>query len=156
MMLYVDCGIEHFRKWFASKVGHVEHLNALFNITPHHMITVTYYSTVSHMYCVLCMMCSGGSGVISCYDDIGRFRHSTSCSSVMLARAAQWNPSVFSREGLQPIACIIQQYIRYVSVCCCCCFCSSHCLMQIYSHCSCNAFVLVKVAALCQAQRLVP
>ena len=63
-------------------------------------------------------MCSGGSGDISCYNDIARFRRSTSCSSVMLARAAQWNPSVFSREGIRPIADVICEYIRYVSVCC--------------------------------------
>jgi len=60
-------------------------------------------------------MYSGGSGVISNYDDIARFRHSTSCSSVMLARASQWNPSVFSRDGLRPLSQVIHEYIRYVS-----------------------------------------
>jgi len=33
----------------------------------------------------------------------------------MLARAAQWNPSVFSRDGLWPITDVIHDYIRYVS-----------------------------------------
>ena len=61
-------------------------------------------------------VCSGGSGMISCYDDIAGFCHSTSCSSVMLARAAQWNPSVFSRDGLRPITQVIHEYIKYVSL----------------------------------------
>ena len=71
--------------------------------------------------CLCVFVCSGGSGVISCYDDIARFRRSTCCSSVMLARAAQWNPSVFSRDGLRPITDVIHQYITYVRLCCCCC-----------------------------------
>jgi len=33
----------------------------------------------------------------------------------MLARAAQWNPSVFSRDRLRPITYVIHDYIRYVS-----------------------------------------
>ena len=89
------------------------------------VVTVLMHSSTVH--CGLCIMCSGGSGVISCYDDIARFRRSTSCSSVMLARAAQWNPSVFSHEGLQPITRIIQQYITYVSSA----WCSCHCCLRL-------------------------
>jgi len=53
--------------------------------------------------------------MITCYEDIARFRSSTGCTSVMIARAAEWNPSVFSRAGLQPITRLITEYIRYVS-----------------------------------------
>ena len=39
--------------------------------------------------------CSGGSSLISSSEQIEAFRKTTGCSSVMVARAAQWNPSVF-------------------------------------------------------------
>lgn len=45
---------------------------------------------------------SGGSGIITRYDDILRFREDTGTSSVMIARKALSTPSVFRREGLLP------------------------------------------------------
>jgi tRNA-dihydrouridine synthase len=59
---------------------------------------------------------SGGSSKIQHFRDINSFRASTGCSSVMLARVAQWNPSIFSEGGLQPIDEVIKKYIRYVSI----------------------------------------
>ena len=38
---------------------------------------------------------SGGSGNIHSYQDMMRFKEETGCASVMVARAAQNNPSVF-------------------------------------------------------------
>ena len=32
----------------------------------------------------------------------------------MVARAAQWNPSVFRREGPLPLETVIADYLRYV------------------------------------------
>jgi tRNA-dihydrouridine synthase 2 len=58
--------------------------------------------------------CSGGSGEIHCFEDIEKFRSSTGCSSVMLARVAQWNPSIFSADGLRPLDEVLRSYIRYV------------------------------------------
>jgi tRNA-dihydrouridine synthase 2 len=59
---------------------------------------------------------SGGSkDTIMKYDDIAVFRTSTNTSSVMIARAAQWNTSVFRKEGLLPIDDVIKAYLKYVS-----------------------------------------
>lgn len=64
----------------------------------------------------LCVFSSGGSGEIECYNDIATFKRSTRCSSVMLARAAQWNPSIFfpALGGLQPIEDVVRKYVRLV------------------------------------------
>uniref|UniRef100_A0A0N4WU63 Dus domain-containing protein n=1 Tax=Haemonchus placei TaxID=6290 RepID=A0A0N4WU63_HAEPC len=42
---------------------------------------------------------SGGSGIITCYDDILKFREVTQASSVMIARKALSCPSIFRRQG---------------------------------------------------------
>ena len=48
------------------------------------------------------VIANGGSLDIKCFDDIGAFQRATGCSSVMIARSAQWNMSVFRRAGLLP------------------------------------------------------
>lgn len=56
---------------------------------------------------------SGGSKEIESYDDVVKFREDTGCSSVMLARAAEWNCSVFSPSGKVDIHTLIKQYLKY-------------------------------------------
>jgi tRNA-dihydrouridine synthase 2 len=56
---------------------------------------------------------SGGSKEIERYEDIAKFREETGCSSVMLARAAQWNCSIFRPEGLLPLDDVIAAYLCY-------------------------------------------
>ena len=41
------------------------------------------------------VIANGVSLMVKTFDDIEKCRQETGCSSVMLARAAQWNPSVF-------------------------------------------------------------
>ena len=41
------------------------------------------------------VICNGGSGDIKSYQDMERYQEETGTDSVMVARAAQWNPSVF-------------------------------------------------------------
>lgn len=41
------------------------------------------------------VICNGGSGEIKTYQDMERYQNETETDSVMVARAAQWNPSVF-------------------------------------------------------------
>lgn len=61
---------------------------------------------------------SGGShDHIQKYLDIEDFRQATAASSVMVARAAMWNPSIFLKEGLRPLEEVMQKYIRYVRLC---------------------------------------
>lgn len=46
------------------------------------------------------VIANGGSLDIKSYSDIAGFLKQTGCSSVMIARSAQWNMSVFRPEGL--------------------------------------------------------
>ena len=47
--------------------------------------------------------------------DIEEFRKATGASSVMLARSAMWNPSVFSSRGPLPVEEVMEDYLKYVS-----------------------------------------
>jgi len=58
------------------------------------------------------VIANGGSLVIKTYEDITAFKKNTGCSSVMLARAAQWNPSIFRKDGPIPLDEIICEYIK--------------------------------------------
>lgn len=49
--------------------------------------------------------------------DIEEFRKATGASSVMLARAAMWNASVFSNQGPLPVERVMEEYLKYVRVC---------------------------------------
>lgn len=40
-----------------------------------------------------------------------KFKDITGCSSVMLARAAEWNCSIFRSEGMLPIETVIKEYL---------------------------------------------
>lgn len=79
--------------------------------------------------------CSGGShDFIKEYGDIEIFQKATAASSVMIARAAMWNPSIFRKEGPFPLRKVMQDYIKYVCIflddlpCC-------HYLVQILIQC---------------------
>lgn len=53
------------------------------------------------------------NGDVFCQADIARARSETGCAGVMLARAAQWNVSVFRREGPEPLDCVIARLLRH-------------------------------------------
>lgn len=56
---------------------------------------------------------SGGSKEISSYEDIEQFKNETKCSSVMIARAAEWDCSIFRKEGRLPLDTVIRAYLKY-------------------------------------------
>ncbi|XP_032367435.1 tRNA-dihydrouridine(20) synthase [NAD(P)+]-like [Etheostoma spectabile] len=57
---------------------------------------------------------SGGSlDLVKTNGDIEAFRRATGASSVMLARAAMWNASVFSARGPFPLDRVMEDYLRY-------------------------------------------
>ena len=58
---------------------------------------------------------SGGSRDIRTHSDLTRFRDETGATSVMIARAAQINPSVFREDGLLPSEDVVRAYLKYVS-----------------------------------------
>lgn len=55
---------------------------------------------------------SGGSKEIEKYNDVLKFRDITGCKSVMLARAAEWNCSIFRNEGMLPMDTVIEEYLK--------------------------------------------
>uniref|UniRef100_A0A0K8RII6 Putative trna-dihydrouridine synthase n=1 Tax=Ixodes ricinus TaxID=34613 RepID=A0A0K8RII6_IXORI len=59
------------------------------------------------------VIANGGSGEIVDYEDIERFRVATGATSVMLARQAESNCSIFSKAGRKPIDDVIVQYLHY-------------------------------------------
>lgn len=55
---------------------------------------------------------SGGSKEIDSYEHVLRFRTATGASSVMIARAAQYNSSIFRKEGKLSLDEVIPEYLR--------------------------------------------
>jgi len=58
------------------------------------------------------VIANGGSNDITCYEDIETFRKKTNASSVMVARAAQWNCSIFRKEGRLPMMTVVEDYMK--------------------------------------------
>lgn len=46
-----------------------------------------------------------------------RFKEETGCNSIMLGRAAQWNCSVFRKEGPLPMEDVIKSYLKHAIDC---------------------------------------
>ena len=64
------------------------------------------------------MIANGGSAntrdsPINTYQGIRNFWKETGADSVMIARAAEWNPSVFSPNGKSDIYQIVDKYLDY-------------------------------------------
>lgn len=62
------------------------------------------------------VIANGGSLEIKTYDEALKFRESTGASSVMLARSAQWNPSVFRKDGPLPIKDVMTEYMKIAAM----------------------------------------
>ncbi|CAK1549872.1 unnamed protein product [Leptosia nina] len=58
------------------------------------------------------VIANGGSKEIEKYSDIFKFKEMTGSSSVMIARAAEWNCSIFRKEGLLPMDTVITEYLK--------------------------------------------
>ncbi|EZA54926.1 tRNA-dihydrouridine(20) synthase [NAD(P)+]-like [Ooceraea biroi] len=63
------------------------------------------------------VIANGGSKDIQRHSDILRFKEETNCSSIMLARAAEWNCSVFRKEGPLPMEDVIKSYLKHAVDC---------------------------------------
>ncbi|XP_027891097.1 tRNA-dihydrouridine(20) synthase [NAD(P)+]-like isoform X1 [Xiphophorus couchianus] len=62
---------------------------------------------------LLSVACGGSLDLVKTNSDIEKFRKATGASSVMLARAAMWNPSVFCNQGPLPVEKVMEEYIKY-------------------------------------------
>uniref|UniRef100_A0A7I4XVX8 DRBM domain-containing protein n=1 Tax=Haemonchus contortus TaxID=6289 RepID=A0A7I4XVX8_HAECO len=59
------------------------------------------------------VIANGGSGIITCYDDILKFREATQASSVMVARKALSCPSIFRRQGVLPFDEDVRNFLHF-------------------------------------------
>lgn len=58
------------------------------------------------------VIANGGSKEMSNYEEIMKFKKVTGASSVMIARSAQWNCSIFCKDGPLPIDDVIKEYLK--------------------------------------------
>lgn len=59
------------------------------------------------------VIANGGSREISKYSDIAKFKSECGSSSVMIARTAQGNCSIFRPNGLEELDVVISKYLKY-------------------------------------------
>ncbi|XP_012289246.1 tRNA-dihydrouridine(20) synthase [NAD(P)+]-like isoform X2 [Orussus abietinus] len=58
------------------------------------------------------VIANGGSRDIETHKDILKFKEESGCSSVMIARAAEWNCSIFKKDGVLPMEQVIKDYLK--------------------------------------------
>ncbi|XP_066595758.1 tRNA-dihydrouridine(20) synthase [NAD(P)+]-like [Prorops nasuta] len=79
---------------------------------PQHANRDQYLKEISNRLTIP-IIANGGSRDIQTYKDIFSFKKSTGCTSVMLARSAEWNCSIFRKEGLLSMEEVIKAYLKY-------------------------------------------
>lgn len=57
------------------------------------------------------VICNGGSKEIERFSDIFKFKEACGASSVMVARAAEWNVTIFRPQGQLPLMDVIRRYL---------------------------------------------
>ncbi|XP_019361289.1 PREDICTED: tRNA-dihydrouridine(20) synthase [NAD(P)+]-like [Gavialis gangeticus] len=80
---------------------------------PQHPVHCDVIKAISEAVSVPVIANGGSHDFIKEYTDIEAFQQTTAASSVMIARAAMWNPSIFRKEGLCPLKDVMQEYIKY-------------------------------------------
>eukprot|EP00057_Strongylocentrotus_purpuratus_P031319 XP_784269.3 PREDICTED: tRNA-dihydrouridine(20) synthase [NAD(P)+]-like isoform X2 [Strongylocentrotus purpuratus] len=80
---------------------------------PRHPVHCDAIKAVADSISIPLITNGGSQDIIKSYADIERFREMTGASSVMIAREAQWNPSIFRKEGKLPNHDVAKRYIQY-------------------------------------------
>uniref|UniRef100_A0A4W6EHK9 Dihydrouridine synthase 2 n=1 Tax=Lates calcarifer TaxID=8187 RepID=A0A4W6EHK9_LATCA len=80
---------------------------------PRHPVHCDYIQAVAQAVSIPIIANGGSLDLVKTNTDIEEFRKATGASSVMLARAAMWNPSVFSSQGLLPVETVMEEYLKY-------------------------------------------
>lgn len=78
---------------------------------PQHKVHVDVIKEIAQSVSIP-VICNGGSRDIDKYPDIVRFREICGASSVMVARSAQQNVSIFRKAGTLPLDDVIIAYLR--------------------------------------------
>ncbi|XP_054632596.1 tRNA-dihydrouridine(20) synthase [NAD(P)+]-like [Dunckerocampus dactyliophorus] len=80
---------------------------------PRHPVHCDYIHAVARAVSIPVIANGGSLDLVKTHADIEAFREATGASSVMLARAAMWNPSVFSSGGLRSVEEVMDEYLKY-------------------------------------------
>ncbi|KAJ8002839.1 hypothetical protein DPEC_G00163140 [Dallia pectoralis] len=80
---------------------------------PRHPVHCDFIKAVSENVSIPVIANGGSLDLIKDHADIDEFRRVTGASSVMVARAAMWNPSVFRSQGLLPLEEVMKEYLKY-------------------------------------------
>uniref|UniRef100_A0A8C6M7P4 Dihydrouridine synthase 2 n=2 Tax=Nothobranchius furzeri TaxID=105023 RepID=A0A8C6M7P4_NOTFU len=80
---------------------------------PRHPVHCDYIQAVAGAVSIPVIANGGSLDLVRTHADVEEFRKATSASSVMLARAAMWNASVFRSQGLLPVETVMEEYLRY-------------------------------------------
>uniref|UniRef100_A0A669CRB2 Dihydrouridine synthase 2 n=1 Tax=Oreochromis niloticus TaxID=8128 RepID=A0A669CRB2_ORENI len=80
---------------------------------PRHPVHCDYIQAVAQAVSIPVIANGGSLDHVKTNADIEEFRKVTGASSVMLARAAMWNASVFRSQGALPLEKIMEDYLKY-------------------------------------------
>ncbi|XP_025021095.1 tRNA-dihydrouridine(20) synthase [NAD(P)+]-like isoform X2 [Python bivittatus] len=80
---------------------------------PQHPVQCDVIKAITEAVSIPVIANGGSHDFIKEYSDLRTFQEATTASSVMVARAAMWNPSVFRKEGSLPLKDVMQEYIKY-------------------------------------------
>uniref|UniRef100_A0A8C2BWQ3 Dihydrouridine synthase 2 n=1 Tax=Cyprinus carpio TaxID=7962 RepID=A0A8C2BWQ3_CYPCA len=80
---------------------------------PRHPVHCDYIQAVAESVSIPVIANGGSSDMVKTFEDMEKFRAAAGASSVMLARAAMWNPSIFRQQGALSVEEVMEDYIRY-------------------------------------------
>ncbi|XP_060893071.1 tRNA-dihydrouridine(20) synthase [NAD(P)+]-like [Labrus mixtus] len=80
---------------------------------PRHPLHCDYIQAVARAVSIPVIANGGSLDMVKTNADIEEFRKATGASSVMLARAAMWNASVFTDQGPLPLEKVMEDYLKY-------------------------------------------
>lgn len=80
---------------------------------PRHPVHCDYIQAVANAVSIPVIANGGSLDLVKTFADIEEFKKAAGASSVMLARVAMWNPSVFSPKGLLPVEQVMEDYLKY-------------------------------------------
>ncbi|XP_017555542.1 tRNA-dihydrouridine(20) synthase [NAD(P)+]-like isoform X2 [Pygocentrus nattereri] len=80
---------------------------------PRHPVHCDYIQAVAESVSIPVIANGGSVDHVKTHDNIEMFREATGASSVMLARAAMWNPSIFRSQGAVSVDEAMEEYIKY-------------------------------------------
>uniref|UniRef100_A0A8D3D6K3 Dihydrouridine synthase 2 n=1 Tax=Scophthalmus maximus TaxID=52904 RepID=A0A8D3D6K3_SCOMX len=78
-----------------------------------HPVHCDYIQAVAQAVSIPVIANGGSLDLVKSNGDIEEFRRASGAASVMLARAAMWNASVFDSRGPLPVERVMEEYIKY-------------------------------------------